>query len=70
MINKVALVRLEDICSSGIAYDSKLLFCKKPQALQEAAVQKESIRSLCRSIKPLKSIRRLCRSMKQLDDLL
>ena len=40
MINKVALLRLEDICSSSIAYDSKLLFCKKPQALQEAAVQK------------------------------
>ena len=54
MINKVALLRLEDIYSSGIAFDSKLLFCKKPQALQEAADQKNSIRSLCRSMKPLK----------------
>ena len=57
MINKVAILRLEDICSSGIALDSELLFCKKPrggQALQEAADQKESIRSLCRSMKPLK----------------
>ena len=53
MINKVALLRLEDICSSGIAFDLKLLFCKKPQALQETAVQKESIKGLHRSMKPL-----------------
>ena len=36
MINKVALLRLEDICSSGIVFDSELLFFKKPQALQDS----------------------------------
>ena len=53
IITKVALPKLEDIYFPDIAFDPDCPFVKSLKHSRTAAQQVESIRSICRSMKPL-----------------
>ena len=53
IITKVALPKLEDISFPDIAFDPDCPFVKNLKHSRTAAQQVESIRSICRSMKPV-----------------
>ena len=56
IITKVALPKLKDISFPDIAFDPDCPFVKSLKHSRTAAQQVESIRSICRSMKPLISL--------------
>ena len=56
VVTKVALLKLEDIYFPDIAFDPGCAFVKSLKHLRTSALQVENVRSICKSMKPIRSL--------------